>query len=262
VSSPPGSHVLADPNNHDNGAFATIITARGDILAKISENVAFEDAATLGVGITTVGQGLYESLGLPLPPATVQEPTSILIYGGSTATGTLAIQFAKLSGLEVITTSSPHNFDFLKKLGADQVFDYKEKDVGDKIRQATNDKLFYVFDTISEHGSPEIAAAAISSKGGKYSSILAVEKFPRDDVSNAFTLAYTALGDKFATIPQNRENWEFGVKFWKIAADLLNQGKFKPHPSDVRGGLEDIPQGLKDLKDGKVSGKKLVYKIE
>jgi NADPH:quinone reductase-like Zn-dependent oxidoreductase len=186
-----------------------------------------------------------------------------LIYGGSTATGTLAIQFAKLSGLEVITTSSPHNFDLLKKLGADQVFNYKEKDVGAKIREATNDKLTYVFDTISELGSPEISAAAISSKGGKYSSILAVKQFPRDDVSNTFTLAYTALGEKYSdNYPKSQTDWEFGVKFWKVAADLLNDGKIKAHPADIRGGLEDIPQGLEDLKNGKVSGKKLVYKIE
>jgi NADPH:quinone reductase-like Zn-dependent oxidoreductase len=63
---------------------------------RLGDNISFEEGATLGVGITTVGQGLFQDLGLPLPPAKVQEPTSILIYGGSTATGTLAIQYAKL----------------------------------------------------------------------------------------------------------------------------------------------------------------------
>ncbi|KAF2801093.1 GroES-like protein [Melanomma pulvis-pyrius CBS 109.77] len=254
----------ADDSNHENGAFATTIIAKGGIQAKIPENVSFEDAATLGVGITTVGQGLYQSLGLPLLPATVQEPTSILIYGASTATGTIAVQFAKLSGLEVITTSSPHNFDLLKKLGADQVFDYKEPDVGAKIRKATNDNLTFVFDTISELGSPEISAAALSSKGGSYSSILPVEKFPRDDVSTGFTLAYTAIGEHFSeSFPASQTDYEFAVKFWKVAGDLLNSGKLKTHPAEVRpGGLEGIAQGLKDLKDGKVSGVKLVYKVE
>jgi NADPH:quinone reductase-like Zn-dependent oxidoreductase len=71
------------------------------------------------------------------------------------------------TGLHVVTTASPHNFDLVKSLGADQVFDYKEKDVGAKIREATSDNLRFVFDTISEKGSPEISAAAISSKGGK-----------------------------------------------------------------------------------------------
>lgn len=253
-----------DSGNHDNGAFADHIIAKGAISMKIGDNVSTEDAATLGVGITTVGQGLYQNLGLPLPPAKV-DPAWILIYGGSSATGSLAIQFAKLSGLKVAATASPRNFDFLKKLGADEVFDYREPDVGAKIRAATGDSLQLVFDTISEGSSPAIAAAAISSKGGKYATILFVKEkdLPRDDVKNATTLAYTALGEEFAPqFPANQADFEFGAKFWEISEELINSGKIKAHPPQVReGGLDAIPQGLQDLKEGKVSGVKLVYKI-
>lgn len=45
---------------------------------------------------TTVGQALYQSLKLPLPTQMAESALALLIYGGSTATGTLAIQFAKL----------------------------------------------------------------------------------------------------------------------------------------------------------------------
>lgn len=253
-----------DGSNHDNGAFADRVTAKGTLSMKVADSISFEDAATLGVGITTVGQGLYQNLGLPLLPAKVAEPAWILIYGGSTATGSLAIQFAKLSGLKVVSTSSPHNFDLLKKLGADKVFDYKEPGVGAKIREATGDNLKLVFDTFSEGTSPEISAAAISSKGGKYGSILIVDKFPRNDVRNTWTLAYTALGEDFNNqYPANQADAEFGARFWAASVDLINSGKIKPHPSHVgSGGLEGILQGLKDLKDGKVSGVKLVYKID
>lgn len=54
-----------------------------------------EDAATLGVGVITCGQALYQSLGLPLP-GQGKYGGYLLIYGGSTATGTLAIQYAVL----------------------------------------------------------------------------------------------------------------------------------------------------------------------
>lgn len=80
----------------ETGAFAEHILAKGDLQIKIPENLSFEEASTLGVGISTVGQGLYQSLGLPLPDHPSKEKTPLLIYGGSTATGTLAIQYAKL----------------------------------------------------------------------------------------------------------------------------------------------------------------------
>ncbi|KAF1832827.1 zinc-binding oxidoreductase ToxD [Decorospora gaudefroyi] len=252
-----------DPADHSNGAFAQHIKAKDGISLKIADNMSFEDASTLGVGVTTVGQGLYQELGLPMPPAKVQEPTQVLIYGGSTATGTLAIQYAKLTGCEVIATASPHNFDLLRKLGADHVFDYKDADVGAKIRKATNDRLKLVFDCISEGNSFDITAAAMSSSGGHVCALLPLDAYPRDDVKTARTLAYTALGEKYnEKVPASQEDYEFGVSFWKQAEVWLNSGKVKPHPAEVRNGLEGVPQGLQDLKDGKVSGVKLVYRIE
>jgi NADPH:quinone reductase-like Zn-dependent oxidoreductase len=195
----------------------------------------------------------------------VQEPTPILIYGASTATGTLAVQYARLAGCEVIATASPHNFDLVRKLGADQVFDYKEADIGAKIRRATNDKIKLVFDCIGEGSSTEICGAAISSSGGHLSALLPPPKdFSRkDDVKAVFTLAYTSLGEKYNDkFPKSQTDYEFGAKFWKVSEDLINSGKIKTHPVEVRNGLEGVPQGLQDLKDGKVSGVKLVYKIE
>lgn len=81
-----------------SGSFAEYVVAKDGLFLKIPDCISFEEAATLGVGITTIGQGMYQSLGLPLTFEPIEEdlPTSILIYGGSTATGTLAIQFAKL----------------------------------------------------------------------------------------------------------------------------------------------------------------------
>lgn len=65
-------------------------------LAKIPEGKSFEETASMGAGVTTVGQALYHNLKLPWPTEPAEEPFLILIYGGSTATGTLAIQYAKL----------------------------------------------------------------------------------------------------------------------------------------------------------------------
>lgn len=82
--------------SREDGSFADYVVAKQDIMLKIPAGVGFVEAATLGVGISTVGLGLFRRLGLPLPTEPVSGSLPLLVYGGSTATGTLAIQFAKL----------------------------------------------------------------------------------------------------------------------------------------------------------------------
>ena len=49
----------------------------------------------------------------------------------------------------------------------------------------------------------------------------------------------------------------------EVADPLIAEGKIKVHPPEVRGeGLKGVLSGLQDLKAGKVSGKKLVYRVE
>jgi NADPH:quinone reductase-like Zn-dependent oxidoreductase len=171
----------------EDGCFGEYAIAKADVQCKLPDNISDEDASTLGVGVTTVGQGLYQSLGLPLPGSEkANEP--LLIYGGSTATGSLAIQFAVLSGCQVITTCSPRNFPFVKALGAAEAFDYNDPDCAKKIREYTNDKLTRVFDCISEGESPRISSEAISSKGGQVSYLLDT-KHDRTDVENKVSLS-------------------------------------------------------------------------
>lgn len=81
-----------------------------------------------------------------------------------------------------------------------------------------------------------------------------------------YTLAYTMVGESFdfrgTPMPATPEDYEFGVKHWALAEKLMAEGKFKVPPTGKReGGLEAIFGGLNDLKTGKVSGTKLVYRI-
>ncbi|KAK8206787.1 hypothetical protein M8818_004621 [Zalaria obscura] len=251
----------------EDGAFAEYCVVKGDIQMKIPDNLSFEEASTLGVGVTTVGQGLYQSLKLPLPTEPSKEALPVLIYAGATATGSLAIQYAKLSGLKVYTTCSPRNFEFVKALGADEAFDYKDPECGKKIREATKDSLAHAFDCISEGSSPQICCDAISSKGGKISYLLPVKDTPRKDVETGNTLAYTVTGEGFpfgpAEFPPKKEDFEFGAMFWELSTKLFGEGKVKVHRPEVRkDGLKGVFGGLNDMRQGKVSAVKLVYKVE
>ncbi|KAG5661873.1 hypothetical protein KAF25_004112 [Fusarium avenaceum] len=257
---------------HEDGAFGEYITAKGDLQIHIPDDLSFEEAATLGVGVTTVGQGLYQSLGLPEPETPAAEKFPILIYGGSTATGALAIQFARSSGLEVVTTASPRNFDYLKSLGADAVFDYSSETCAEDIKRHTQGRLKHVLDCISKGKSTEISVRALSDDGGLYSTLLPVpdnevKKF-NNKVANKMTLAYSSTGESFLFGPQtfdaNLADFEFSTRFSVVSEKLLRSGKIKPHrPSINEGGsgLAGALEGLQAVREGKVSGKKLVYTI-
>lgn len=95
--------LAANDANAENGAFARYIAVKEEIQMHIPDNVSFEAAATTGVGVGTTVYALYKVLGLPLPDSTASNHSSqteardtVLIYGGSTATGSIAIQLAKL----------------------------------------------------------------------------------------------------------------------------------------------------------------------
>lgn len=168
----------------------------------------------------------------------------------------------------MITTSSPKNFDLCKSVGADAVFDYNNPSAAEQIRSYTNDKLEYAFDIISVEQSAAICAAALSSGSGcAYSSLLPV-KLPRQDIENKYTLVYTVaneyfrMGEKGPEFPAKQQDFDFAKKFCGIAEKLLADGKFKVHPPSVRkGGLKGVLDGLQELREGKVSSMKLVYKI-
>jgi hypothetical protein len=53
------------------------------------------------------------------------------------------------------------------------------------------------------------------------------------------------------------------MKNWVVVAErLLKEGKWRPHRQEVRkGGFDGILEGMKDMKEGKVSGVKLVYRV-
>ena len=249
----------------EDGAFAEYIVVKGDLQYKIPDGMSFQDAATLGLGVTTAALGLYKSLKLSLPSDPIQEKTPVLIYGGSTATGTLAIQFAKFSGYQVLTTCSPRNFRQVKEFGADAAFDYNDPSSADAIREQTEDRLTLAFDTISLESSAQFCDRALSSQGGEYSALLPI-KIERENIKDRATMAYTAFGESFKfgpkQIPAQPDDRAFSERFCGIFAELLCAGKIKVHPPRVGScGLQGVLEGLQLLRDGLVSGEKLVYNI-
>jgi hypothetical protein len=278
----------------EDGTFAEYIIVKGDLQIHTPENLSDEEAATLGIGITTVvclspvpiprfpclitnllcqGQGMYQTLGLPLPTEPAKESFPLFIYGGSTATGVLGIQFAKASNLTVITTSSPKNFAYLKSLGADHVFDYKSPTLVQDARAAAGVPIRYAWDCQADEASARICGKVLSEgKDNKYAALLFrldgfVKEENKGEVDTAVSLFYTVFGEDYCYSgrkPAVPSNLDYGKFFWELSRELLVKGTVKPIKIAVNqggSGLEGVMKGMDDLREGKVSAGKLVYRL-
>jgi NADPH:quinone reductase-like Zn-dependent oxidoreductase len=128
-------------NRAAEGAFQDYAVVLAHMAAPIPNAMAFETAAVLPLGLSTAACGLFQKDYLALnAPSAAPTPTgkTLIVWGGSTSVGCNAIQLAAAAGYDVATTASPHNFDYMKRLGAREAFDYRSKTViADMIRALT-----------------------------------------------------------------------------------------------------------------------------
>lgn len=92
----------SNPIDLPSGSFAQYVAAHGDLLFRMPEHLSWESGAVLGASVvSTLSIVLYQSLQLT---GTLDKPLSgeeariphVLVYGGSTSTGTMALQLLSL----------------------------------------------------------------------------------------------------------------------------------------------------------------------
>jgi len=117
----PGDEVYARPDDFRIGAFAEFIAIKETSLAIKPKALTMEEAASIPLVGLTAWQALIEK-------ANLRKGQKVFIQAGSGGVGTFAIQLAKHLGAFVATTTSTANVDWVKRLGADVVIDYKKDD--------------------------------------------------------------------------------------------------------------------------------------
>ncbi|KXS49140.1 NADPH:quinone reductase [Halanaerobium congolense] len=116
-----GDRVFVRPELTNRGTYAEYTTAKEDLVAKIPENISFEEAAA----VPLAGLTAYQCL---LNVGKLESGNKVLIHAGAGGVGSFAIQIAKNLGAYVATTGSIKNVEFLKSLRADEVIDYTKDD--------------------------------------------------------------------------------------------------------------------------------------
>ncbi|KAM0702602.1 hypothetical protein Q7P35_010033 [Cladosporium inversicolor] len=234
----------------------TVLDVR--VTSRIPDDLSFERAVVVPLGLSTAACGLFQQapfLGLRLPTEPARKPTgeAVLIWGGASSVGCNGIQLAKAAGYEVIATASPKNFEYVKQLGASQVFDYKSESIVDELVKAFEGKTFAgVLDCIGFEAA-KLSVEVVKRVVGK--GAVASTKGGVDDLPEGITLS------KIFGITL-RDNGVGKAVYEDYLPRALQSGTFVPAPNPlVQGqGLEHVQAGVDRLMAG-VSAAKVVVTL-
>lgn len=240
----------------------------------------FEAAASLSLGLCTVGMSLHNQMKLKATNKASNINKWILIWGGTTATGYLAIQIAKqVYGLQVITTANKSKYQTtLNNIGADLVVDYKDIDCVKQIKELTSSDggISYALDCVSSPDTFNKCYKALKTKdnGTAYfdnllcltTDILEDGLDSNKDVKFGSTLAYLVIGEdqnlNGFIVKSSEEIAKDHIEFLEIINKLINTDKILHLPlALLPNGLDSANEGLKMLEEGRVSCHKVVFSV-
>ncbi|MGY3602570.1 NAD(P)H-quinone oxidoreductase [Bradyrhizobium sp. Leo121] len=114
------------------GGYAQYCIAQDGQAMAVPPSLSIEEAGALPETLMTVWHNVFERGGL-------QKGETLLIHGGSSGIGTMAIQLAKAFGAKVIVTvGSQDKAEACLKLGADRAINYRTADFVAEVKAATD----------------------------------------------------------------------------------------------------------------------------
>ncbi|KAJ9609807.1 hypothetical protein H2200_006135 [Cladophialophora chaetospira] len=279
-------HAVGMAKKHNSPAlcgFQEYVNLLTHMTSAIPNEIPYEMAAVVPLGLSTAACALFQKdqLGLQLPssPAAKSTGKTLLVWGGSTSVGANAIQLAIAAGYDVITTCSPRNFDFVKRLGAISAFDYNSPTVVQDLTKAFQGRTTAGAISIGNGAAEACISILGSCKGDR---VLAMATYPMDPMKmpKHFVMpriGFTYLSGMASIWIKGKRN---GVRSQFIFGDTLvdnevgpaiyetflpkalADGSFRatPEPEVVGHGLEKVQYAL-DVHIKGVSAKKLVVTL-
>lgn len=113
------------------GGYAERVAVPAGQLLPVPAGVTLADAAALPEVTCTVWSNVFLTAGL-------RAGETLLVHGGSSGVGTMAIQLAREAGARVaVTAGSPAKLEVCRSLGADILVDYRDEDFVAKVKEQT-----------------------------------------------------------------------------------------------------------------------------
>ncbi|MCG9596330.1 NADP-dependent oxidoreductase [Vibrio sp. Isolate25] len=116
-----GDKVLSFTPIAEQGTNAEYVAVNADLVVLKPERMSFIQAAALPLASVTAWQGLHTHAG-------IKQGQMVLIHNASGGVGSFAVQIAKAAGAHVVATASDIKLEYVKSLGADEVYSEAQKD--------------------------------------------------------------------------------------------------------------------------------------
>lgn len=251
-----------DRNRAAEGAFQNYVVLLEQLVSPIPDSMPFEDAAVLPLQLSTAATGLFQqdhlALAFPTRNAPARDET-VVVWGGSTGVGSNAIQLVRNAGYRVVATSSPHNFDYLRSLGADGVVDRSSATAVADLVLAIGDSPLAGTIAIGRGSLPPAVAVAARVPGSRRVVSAQPETLTRLRGPRSRRRGVQVSGIWGGTLKDN----EVGPAIYRdFLPGALASGAYRaaPTPTIAGDGLAAIPAGLTRLRGG-LSAAKLVVTI-
>ncbi|WP_223690061.1 NAD(P)H-quinone oxidoreductase [Leifsonia poae] len=232
------------------GGYAELATVDAGLVLPVPAGVDLVEAAGLPEVTATVWSNVFHNAGL-------RPGESLLVHGGSSGIGSMAVQLGAAMGARVFATAgTAEKVAFCRALGAEVAIDYREQDFVDVIADATRGVgVDVVLDIVGgDYIARDLEALAV---GGRIMSIAARSNTPSSiDVGTLMrkrariwgtTLRARPLAERVAVIASVREH------VWP----LLDAGRVRPVIDSVFP-LEDAPQAHRRMESSVHRGKILL----
>lgn len=248
----PGDEVYSRPDDFRIGTFAELIAIKEASLAIKPTTLTMEEAASIPLVGLTAWQALIEK-------ANLKKGQKVFIQAGSGGVGTFAIQLAKHLGAFVATTTSTANVDWVKRLGADVVIDYKR----DGFENVLQD-----YDVVLNSQGSETLAKSLSilKPGGKLISISGPPDpaFGQEIKAPWFVKIILRLLSSGIRRKSRRRNVSFSFLFMKAnggqlreIATLIDSGAIRPVVDRIFP-FDETQEAIAYVETGRAKGKVVV----
>jgi putative PIG3 family NAD(P)H quinone oxidoreductase len=202
------------------GGYAQYCIAQDAQAMTVPEGFSMTEAGATAETLMTVWHNVFERGGL-------QPGETVLIHGGSSGIGTMAIQLAKALGSKVIVTvGSQDKVDACLKLGADHAINYKTEDFVERVKEITKTGAELILDMVgADYVEKNFDAAAVDGRIVQ----IAVLNGPKATI-NAAKIMVKRLHYTGSTL-RPRTNADKAAMVRAIEANvlpLLKAGKVKP----------------------------------